>query len=462
MVFSSLTFLFFFLPTVIILYYLSKNRVWRNGVLLIASLLFYSWGEPKYLILILFAVTVSYFAGLAMECYREQVHVKKIVLAVAVVLLLCNLFIFKYLNFVCATVGITIREIVLPIGISFYTFQILSYVIDLYRGKIKVQRNYLLLLLYVSLFPQLIAGPIVRYQTVEPMILERKENWNGFIYGIRRFIIGLAKKVIIANHVAEISVLIYGGSTAVHGTTAYWLAALAYALQIYFDFSGYSDMAIGLGRIFGFRFLENFDHPYVARSVTEFWRRWHISLTTWFKDYVYIPLGGNRKGKGKWIRNILIIWLLTGIWHGAAWNFLFWGLYYAILLLLEKFVYGKYLEKVPSFFRWFYMIFFVVVGWVFFNLVDGEQLVVALKMMFTWHPTDWVGVLCANTSLVFLAPYFLLGIVCSVPFPQKIKACLENNSIGVIFLNLWYVFLLVFSILFILSSSYNPFIYFRF
>ena len=299
MVFSSITFVYAFFPLVAVAYYLSKNRVYRNVVLLLASLLFYSWGEPRFLLLMLAATLAAYCGGLLME--RSTAH-KRLILIVTVVLLVGNLFVFKYLNFFSENLSAlfgwrALPKLTLPIGISFYTFQILSYVIDLYRGEIRVQRNYFYLLLYVSFFPQLIAGPIVRYETVEQEILERRESIDDVAAGLRRFILGLAKKVILANNIARIAETIYAGDSAVYGTTLYWLAAVAYALQIYFDFSGYSDMAIGLGRMFGFHFLENFDHPYTALSITDFWRRWHISLSTWFRDYVYIPLGGNRVKK---------------------------------------------------------------------------------------------------------------------------------------------------------------------
>ena len=299
MVFSSITFVYAFFPLVAAAYYLSKNRIYRNVVLLLASLLFYSWGEPRFLLLMLAATLAAYCGGLLME--RCTAH-RKLILIVTVVLLVGNLFVFKYLNFFSENLSAlfgwsALPKLTLPIGISFYTFQILSYVIDLYRGEIRVQRNYFYLLLYVSFFPQLIAGPIVRYETVEQEIQERHESIDDVAAGLRRFILGLAKKVILANNIARIAETIYAGDSAVYGTTLYWLAAVAYALQIYFDFSGYSDMAIGLGRMFGFHFLENFDHPYTALSITDFWRRWHISLSTWFRDYVYIPLGGNRVKK---------------------------------------------------------------------------------------------------------------------------------------------------------------------
>ena len=457
MVFSSLTFVYAFFPLVVLLYYLCKNRVYRNTVLLIASLLFYSWGEPRFLLLMVAATLAAYCGGLLMERVRR----KKLVLIVTVVLLTGNLFVFKYLNFfsdnLSALLGIgTLPRLTLPIGISFYTFQILSYVIDLYRGKISVQRNFFYLLLYVSFFPQLIAGPIVRYETVESEIRERRESVEDVAAGMRRFVLGLAKKVILANHIALIAETIYAGDSAVYGTALYWVAAVAYALQIYFDFSGYSDMAIGLGRMFGFHFLENFDHPYLALSVTDFWRRWHISLSTWFRDYIYIPLGGNRVKKPRRVLNILIVWALTGFWHGAQWNFLLWGLYYGLLLLIEKLFLGRLSEKLPKLVRWLYTAFFVLIGWVLFNLVDFSALLHALQMMFLPHATDWTAAVAADAGLLKGLIYLPLGAVCCLPLLSK------KPKGGTLLANAAALLLFGVCLIYILSSSYNPFIYFRF
>ena len=457
MVFSSLTFVYAFFPLVVLLYYLCKNRVYRNTVLLIASLLFYSWGEPRFLLLMVAATLAAYCGGLLMERGKH----KRLVLIVTVVLLTGNLFVFKYLNFFSDNLtalfgGTALPKLVLPIGISFYTFQILSYVIDLYRGKISVQRNFFYLLLYVSFFPQLIAGPIVRYETVEQEIRERRESIDDVAAGLRRFVLGLAKKVILANHIALIAETVYAGDSAVYGTAFYWIAAIAYALQIYFDFSGYSDMAIGLGRMFGFHFLENFDHPYTALSVTDFWRRWHISLSTWFRDYIYIPLGGNRVKKSRWVLNILIVWALTGFWHGAQWNFLLWGLYYGLLLLAEKLLLGRLLEKLPKFVRWLYTAFFVLIGWVLFDLVDFSSLRHALEMMFVPHSTDWTAAIAADAGILKALVYLPLGAVCCLPLlPKKIeKRTLLANVAALLLFGV--------CLIYILSSSYNPFIYFRF
>ena len=465
MVFSSLTFLFFFFPVVCVLYFLCKNRVYRNVVLLIASLVFYSWGEPKYILLMLAATLAAYLGGLLIDHWRTSPRRAKAACIVTSLLLVANLFVFKYLNFVVENLNllglpVKLQQITLPIGISFYTFQILSYVIDLYRGQVRLQKNFFYLALYVCFFPQLIAGPIVRYQTVEHEIRGRQETLDDIDAGLRRFIIGLAKKVILANNIAVISETIYAADPAVFGSAMYWIAALCYALQIYFDFSGYSDMAIGIGRIFGFHFLENFRDPYAACSITDFWRRWHISLSSWFRDYIYIPLGGNRVSKGRWIRNILVVWGLTGFWHGAQWNFLLWGLYYAALLLLEKLLLHKWLEKLPRFFQWLYAMILVLVGWVMFNLTDFSQMLDALAMMFTFQATDWIGVIAADTSLLYGLIYLPLGILCCLPQWRRIR--LDRSAGAQMVSRLAHLALLALCVIFLLSSTYNPFIYFRF
>ena len=468
MVFSSLTFLYLFLPVTVVLYYICKNHIYRNTILLIASLFFYTWGEPKFVIMMLLASLIAYVGGILIDIYdkKQKPVIKKISFIITTILLVANLFVFKYLNFaidninLLLTKDISIPQIVLPIGISFYTFQILSYVFDLYKKEVEVQKNYFYLTLYVSFFPQLIAGPIVRYKTVEEEILTRKETFNEFVEGLKRFILGLAKKVIIANNVASISVMIYEGSPEVYGTFMYWIAAIAYALQIYFDFSGYSDMAIGLGKMFGFHFLENFNYPYIARSITDFWRRWHISLSTWFRDYIYIPMGGNRVKKGRFIFNILTVWALTGFWHGAQWNFIIWGVYYGVWLLFEKLVFGKVLEKLPKAIQWIYSMFFVLIGWVLFNLTDSGDLAAALGMMFSLSPTDFGAVVAANADILTAFVYIPLGIIFMLPVYQKIKPA--KSTAGLIIRNVCYIVLLLICITYTLSSTYNPFIYFRF
>ena len=469
MLFSSTTFIFIFLTLLLILYFPIKNIKYRNIILLIFSLIFYSWGEPKYIFLMLITVLIAYIFGLLIDKYRFEKRKSKLFLIISVVLILLNLFIFKYLDFSIGIfnsifkTNIGLSKLVLPIGISFYTFQILSYVIDLYWGKVGVQKNYFRLLLYVSFFPQLIAGPIVRYETVEKEISDRKTTLDGFINGFKRFIWGLAKKVIIANNVAIFCDYIYNNYSS-YGSNILWVAAICYTLQIYFDFSGYSDMAIGLGKMFGFNFLENFNYPYIASSITDFWRRWHISLSTFFRDYVYIPLGGNRVSKVKFIRNIFIVWLLTGIWHGASYNFILWGLYYAILLLIEKMFTGKYIEKLPKVLKMLYSLFFITLGWVIFRIENLNDLVLVIKKMFSFNNTSFVTLFNNNSMLISTIPYIILGIFLSLPIDKwfKEKVDKSNSVILTLIEDLILGVLFGISIMFLVSNSYNPFIYFRF
>lgn len=469
MLFSSTTFIFMFLTLLLILYFPIKNIKYRNIILLIFSLIFYSWGEPKYIFLMLLTVLIAYMFGLLIDKYRNDKKKSKLFLVISVILILLNLFIFKYLDFSIGIINsvfktnIGLTKLVLPIGISFYTFQILSYVIDLYWGKVGVQKNYFRLLLYVSFFPQLIAGPIVRYETVEKEISDRKTTLDGFISGFKRFIWGLAKKVIIANNVAIFCDYVYNNYSS-YGSNILWVAAVCYTLQIYFDFSGYSDMAIGLGKMFGFNFLENFNYPYIATSITDFWRRWHISLSSFFRDYVYIPLGGNRVSKIKFIRNIFIVWLLTGIWHGASYNFILWGLYYAILLLFEKMVTGKYIEKLPKVLKMLYSLFFITLGWVIFRVENLNDLVLVIKKMFSFNNTSFVTLFNNNSMLISTIPYIILGIFLSLPIDKwfKEKVDKSNSVILTLIEDLILGVLFGISIMFLVSNSYNPFIYFRF
>ena len=470
MLFSSLTFLFGFLPILLILYFILKKRKYKNIVLLIFSLIFYAWGEPKYIFLMLLTILIVYIFGILIDKFDKENKkiLKKISLIICIILVLGSLIFFKYSNFLIENVNLAFKakikplNIVMPIGISFYTFQILSYIIDLYNKKIKLQKNYFSLALYVSLFPQLIAGPIVRYETVEEEIDNRKETIEDVISGTKRFIIGLSKKVIIANQMALLADLIFNKHNGAYGTTIIWLGTLAYTLQIYFDFSGYSDMAIGLGRIFGFHFLENFDYPYISKSVTEFWRRWHISLSTWFRDYVYIPLGGNRVNKFKWIRNIILVWLLTGLWHGAAWNFIIWGIYYGLLLLFEKLFFDRILKKLPTIINWLYTFIIVMIGWMIFRSNSLNELLLFIKTMFVYKQTDWLTILADNLStfnaLMFVLPAFIL----SFPILKKIKEKYSGKTIYIILTNILLLMLFIMCIVYLTSSSYNPFIYFRF
>ena len=365
MVFSSTIFLCVYLPAVLGLYYICPEKL-KNGFLLFASLVFYAWGEPVYVLLMVFSIAVNYVFGLLMEKKAEK---KKLWLIISVIIDLGLLCLFKYTDFIIENIngafdaGLDLLKLALPIGISFYTFQAMSYTIDVYRGNVRAQKNIVDFGMYITMFPQLIAGPIVRYTDVEAQLKNRRVSAKDFSDGISRFIVGLGKKVLLANQIGALWSEVYalGGNTS---ALMAWIGAFAFSFQIYFDFSGYSDMAIGLGKMLGFEFVQNFDYPYISRSATEFWRRWHISLGTWFREYVYIPLGGNRVGPLKHIRNIMIVWLLTGFWHGAAWCFILWGLYYGILLLLEKYIWGKGLAKLPKFIQHIYtiIIFYHILG----------------------------------------------------------------------------------------------------
>lgn len=468
MLFSSLTFLFGFLPILLFIYFAIPNRKAKNFILLIFSLCFYAWGEPKYILLMIVTTLVSFILGLGIEHFKEKLVVKRLLLILSVFLIIGNLVFFKYTNFILENlnnlfnINIDFINIVLPIGISFYSFQILSYIIDLYNGKIKVQRSFVSLALYVSLFPQLIAGPIVRYETVEDELQNRKETFEGIAAGTKRFIIGLSKKVLLANQMGLIADTILGSNSSSIGTGLTWIAILAYALQIYFDFSGYTDMAIGLGRIFGFHFLENFNYPYISKSITEFWRRWHISLSTWFRDYIYIPLGGNRVKKWKWIRNILIVWLLTGLWHGASWNFVIWGLYFGIILLIEKIFLNKYLEKIPEILQWLYAIFLIMVGWMIFRCDSVELMQHTFRLAFSYHKSDFGKFINENGSILLSMIFMIPAIIGSFPIIPKMKEKFGNSKIGYIGANMVLLILFAVNIVFLTSSTYNPFIYFRF
>ncbi len=468
MLFSSLTFLFGFLPILLLGYYVVPSRKFKNCILLVFSLLFYAWGEPKYILLMLVTILISYIMGLLINKYDSKPKVKKLLLIMSIILILAGLIFFKYTNFILENVirvtkaNITFIDIILPIGISFYSFQILSYVIDLYNKKVEVQRNIFSLALYVSLFPQLIAGPIVRYETVEDELKNRKENLPDILSGFKRFIVGLSKKIIIANNMGLIADSIFVLNNSNIGTLIMWLGVLAYTLQIYFDFSGYSDMAIGLGKMFGFHFLENFNYPYIAKSITDFWRRWHISLSSWFRDYIYIPLGGNRVSKLKWIRNICVVWLLTGLWHGASWNFVLWGAYFAIILLIEKIFLLKFIEKSPKIIQWLYAIFLIMLGWVIFRCESMELMKNVLSKMFVYQKSDLLKFITENINLLFSMLFILPAIVVSFPIVPKLKEKFNKSIIMYAGYNLLILILFSINIVFLTSSSYNPFIYFRF
>lgn len=449
MLFSSNVFLFVFLPAVLLLYYISPRR-FRNPVLLAFSLLFYGWGEPKYLALMVGDILLNYICGLLIERDRSRGKNGKLPLTAGIVLNLGLLGFFKYGNFFF---GSLLPEIALPIGISFYIFQSMSYIIDLYRRQTEVQKNVLTFGTYVTLFPQLIAGPIVRYVDVAEMLRSRKENLSQFASGVERFIVGLSKKVLLANPMGNLWNLLQGQQ----GTAAAWMGIMAYSLQIYFDFSGYSDMAIGLGRMFGFEFLENFNYPYISKSITEFWRRWHISLSTWFKEYVYIPLGGNRKGMPRQIFNILTVWLLTGLWHGASWNFVLWGGYYALLLILEKLFLLKILKKAPGLLCHVYTMTAVILGWSLFYFEDFYGLLQFLPRLFTWSSSQ-------NTAHILLSylPLFLAAAVGSTPLMKRMGEKLPEGMVLQTAKLLALACCLLLCVAALASQSYNPFIYFRF
>ena len=467
MLFSSLTFLFIFLPIMLIIYYLSKDK-FKNYILLFFSLIFYSWGEPKYIVLMILSIIFNYYFAIFIDKVKKKQN-KKIILFCSIIFNIGLLFFFKYLNFFAINISNIFNipfknlNIMLPIGISFYTFQILSYVVDVYRKEVKVQKNILILGTYISLFPQLIAGPIVRYQTVEKELKKRKHTLENFCNGFRRFIIGLGKKVIIANNVALIADTIFNSAIASnYQGIVLIIGTLAYTFQIYFDFSGYSDMAIGLGKMFGFEFLENFNYPYISQSITDFWRRWHISLSSFFRDYVYIPLGGNRVNKIKWIRNILIVWALTGLWHGAEWNFIIWGLYFAIILLIEKLFLHKILNKIPVFFRWLYSFVLINIGWIIFRSESIELLSYVFKNIFIFDLDILYDFLATNYNLLNYFVFILLGFIFSFPIYKKVNERFMQNKIYNLLKDIIIIVIFIFSICTLISNSYNPFIYFRF
>ena len=464
MVFSSFSFIFVFLPIVLAIYFLVKDK-YKNICICIASLIFYAWGEPKNIILMLLSVLVNYW--FAIYIGKQEGKKKKLLLVLDIIFNIGIMGFFKYANFIInnmnAVFSTNIENVKasLPIGISFYTFQILSYIIDVYRGKVKVQKNIIKLCTYVALFPRLVQGPIVRYEDAEYQLEHRKESFDKFIAGLKRFIYGLGKKVLIANNVAFITQTIYQ-TNPTNGTILLWLGAIAYTLQIYFDFSGYSDMAIGLGKMFGFDFMENFNYPYIAKSITDFWRRWHISLSTWFRDYVYIPLGGNRVSKIKLVRNLFIVWALTGLWHGANWNFIIWGIYYAILLIIEKLVLNKVIEKLPNVVKHIYALFFIVIGWVIFRTEDLSQLMLILKNMFIYTPANVIEYKLSSWNVKIGLLFMIPAILFSVPFfMDKMKKNENKNSIYILN-NVIVCCIFVLSIVQLLIQTYNPFIYFNF
>ncbi len=462
MLFSSVTFLFVFLPIVLLVYYICPRKA-KNYILLIASLLFYAWGEPKYIFIMLISIFIGYISGILINLFRIKVKngFAKLTVIISCILCILFLFFFKYFDFFITNINavakteIKLLKLALPLGISFYTFQILSYTVDVYNKKVDVQKNIIDLATYITFFPQLIAGPIVRYNTVWNELENRKENFDDFGEGVRRFVIGLGKKIIIANTVGEMfnSFKVLAGDEKTVLLT--WMASIAFTIQIYFDFSGYSDMAIGLGRMFGFHFMENFDYPYISKSITEFWRRWHISLSTWFKDYVYIPLGGNRRSNIITVRNMFIVWTLTGFWHGAKWNYIIWGIYYFILLVFEKNILKNFIDKIPNWLSHIYALFFINIGWVIFSHEDINELIYTLKSMFGLEGIP----LCNDLTLYNLISYGIIMVI-SFVLATPIVSKLMNK---VKWLELAFVFvILVLSTAYLAAEGFNPFLYFRF
>jgi len=463
MVFSSLTFIFYFLPIVLGIYFIVPFK-FKNLVLFIASMLFYFLGEPKYAILMVLSIASTYIHGILMEKYEK--HAKKFMIS-SIVISIAMLMYFKYTDFFILNINsifnvdIGLLKLALPIGISFYTFQMISYIIDVYRKEAKAQKSFLKLATYVALFPQLVAGPIVRYTTIEKELDDRTHSFENFSNGVRRFIIGLSKKILIANVLGDC--INKFGLSDEKSVLFYWIYAIATTLQIYFDFSGYSDMAIGLGKMFGFKFPENFNYPYIAKSVTDFWRRWHMTFSSCFRVYVYIPLGGNRVSKLKWFRNILVVWFLTGFWHGAAWNFILWGLLYGILLIIEKVGLLKILEKIPSFISRIYLLLVVMIGFVLFSGESMSQIMQNLGGL--------IGIgnipLVSTESIFYLKNYasiFIIGFIAATPVVKNICIKLKEKAPKLINIlePVVLTVLLVVCVSFLVDGSFNPFLYFRF
>ena len=458
MLFSSIPFLYYFLPAVLLVYF-AVPKAAKNAVLLLSSLIFYGWGEPKYVILMIATIAAFYCCGLAIGSAKSQ-QAKRIWLTVSVVIGITLLTVFKYADFFlqsfAAVTGLSVPllKLALPIGISFYTFQCMSYVVDVYRGDTAAQKDPVAFGAYVALFPQLIAGPIVRYVDVARELENRTTTMDDAMAGTRRFLVGLGKKILLANQLGLLTEIFRDSSDK--SILFHWLYAVAFMLHIYFDFSGYSDMAIGLGRIFGFHFIENFNYPYLSKSVTEFWRRWHMSLGSWFRDYVYIPLGGNRVSKGRWVFNILVVWMLTGLWHGASWNFVLWGLLFAAVLLIEKWL--PVLQKLPRILRHAYVLLIVLLSFVLFNAADLSQAVKDMAGLFGGLP------LTTAESLYYLRSYavvFAVSIVGATPLPKMLAARIPEKAMAVIE-PVALIALLLICTAYLVDGSFNPFLYFRF
>ena len=467
MLFSSVSFLYYFLPITLILYFVSKDK-YKNIILLLASLFFYFYGEPKYTVLMLISAFSAYIHGILIEKFREKGY-SKLFLVSGLVVSLGILIVFKYMDFIIKNINyisnsnIKLLRLVLPIGISFYTFQGLSYIVDVYKKDAKVCRSFVDFATYVCLFPQLIAGPIVRYTTIEDELKNRTHSFDKFAYGVNRFVVGLAKKVILANNLGMlVDIMTKSNEKSV---LSYWMVAIFFSLQIYYDFSGYSDMAIGLGRMFGFDFLENFNYPFISKSIKEFWRRWHISLSSFFRDYVYIPLGGNRVSRVRWIFNLLIVWSLTGLWHGDSWNFILWGLYFAILLIIENLFLQNILNKLPALIQHIYAKFFIIISFVIFNNENIKDLWSSLYNMFNFRGLD----LYNDFSIYYLKSYTVLLIVSMIgatPILKNIIQKVNKNVTGQKVIStinpILNIVLLVVVTAYLIDGSFNPFLYFRF
>ncbi|MBS6501034.1 MULTISPECIES: MBOAT family O-acyltransferase [Clostridium] len=467
MLFSSSVFIFIFLPLVLFLYYISGKKI-RNYILLLASLIFYAWGGVNYLKILMVSILINYIFGLLIDKTVDRSHLRKFILILGIILNLALLFYYKYYDFFIENINnilnmnLELKRIVLPIGISFFTFQGMSYIIDIYRNDGKVNKNIFSVALYISFFPQLVAGPIIKYKIIDEQIRVRKESIDYFSYGINRFVIGLGKKIIISDMLGAISdnIFLLANSSGIDMITA-WIGAICYTLQIYFDFSGYSDMAIGLGHLFGFKFPENFNYPYISRSITEFWRRWHISLSTWFKEYLYIPLGGNRRGNVYF--NLFVVFLVTGLWHGASWNFVIWGLWHGMFMIIERVIRNEnWYKKIPSFIKIFITLFIVIIGWVLFKATTLEEGLKYLSIMFG---------LSNFSNITFEYTYFIsrkfivliiIGIMASTPIFKKIFNRYRGIKVFELIKTLLIILLFIISIIFMVNSTYSPFIYFQF
>lgn len=472
MIFSSLIFLCVFLPLTTLLYYIVRNRRWRNGLLIAASLVFYAWGKPGYVILILVSGLLNYFSGLSIEKSKDQ-NKKKIKLVLAVSLNILILVFFKYTGFLLENLnrltGFTVSapDIYLPVGISFYTFKAISYVVDIYKGKVPAQKSYWKFLLYISLFHHLVAGPIIRYPDIVEEIDHREETPEGVRDGVRRFIAGLAKKVVLSNTAAEIAGTFLDGDLSRLSVAGVWLGIILFAFRIYFDFSGYSDMAVGLGKMFGFNYGENFNYPYISKSMTEFWRRWHISLGTFFRDYVYIPLGGNRKHL---IRNLLVVWLLTGLWHGASWNFVIWGLFNFVFIVIEKKLLKRILERIPGLFSRIYFVIVTLIGWSFFYFTDTARLLAFVGALFG---SAGRSIIDPDARILFEnnCVFIMICILACTPILKYLSGITERKieersklAAGIQNIGQPFAYTVVFivSLIFLVSQTYNPFLYFQF